>query len=329
MYRQFANYVIVVIAMLLTVACSKPSQEQGGGSGIKQNSEEKKLHIVATTGMIGDLVRRIGGDRVQVDVMMGPGTDPHLYKAREKDIRMIAQADIVFYNGLHLEGKLAEVFERFTYREGKSLADQSRYKDIYAVTEEFQEEDLLASPKNPGAHDPHVWFNVKLWLKAALQINKRLIGKDNTIQEYIAPNMQKLTTELLELDKWTREQIASIPKEQRLLVTAHDAFGYFGKAYDIEVRGIQGISTESEASVNDLNQLIDFIVKRKAKAIFVESTISKKNVEALLEGAQAQMHPLKLGGELFSDAMGAEGTPEGTYVGMVRHNVNTIVNALK
>lgn len=274
------------------------------------------IHVVCTTGMVADLVRNVGGDKVKVSQIMGEGVDPHLYKASPGDVNALNGADAIFYSGLHLEGKMADVFVRM-----------ARKKPTFAVTEYIPEERVLDNPE--GAFDPHLWFDVSLWREAAGVVRDALKAFDPKHAADYQARADAYQAELGKLHEYAKTKLATIPKERRVLVTAHDAFRYFGRAYDIEVKGIQGISTESEAGVREVNQLVNFLVERKVKAVFVESSVSDKNVRALLEGCKARGHTVVIGGELFSDAMGKDGTPEGTYVGMVRHNVDTIVKALK
>lgn len=277
-----------------------------------------KVKVLATTGMIADIAKYVGGEQAEVEGLMGAGVDPHLYKANESDIRKMAAAEIIFYNGLNLEGKMGDIFVRM-----------ARKKPAIAVTELIDEKLLREPPEMEGHHDPHVWFDVLLWSKAVSRVGEGFAEIDPPNRQAYLSRAAEYTRKFEELHAWCRSEIALIPKEQRVLVTAHDAFGYFGRAYDIEVKAIQGISTESEASLKEINGLIDVIVQRKVKAVFVESSVPRKNIEALVEGCKARGHALKIGGELFSDALGESGSPEGTYIGMVKHNVSTIVNALK
>ena len=274
------------------------------------------INIVCTTGMVADLVRQVGGDKVKVTQIMGEGVDPHLYKASPGDVNLLSGADAIFYSGLHLEGKMADVFVRM-----------ARKKPTFAVTEYIPEDRVLENAE--GGFDPHLWFDVSLWREAAGVVRDALKAFDPKHADEYQGRADAYQAELAKLHDYARSQLATIPKERRVMVTAHDAFRYFGRAYDVEVKGIQGISTESEAGVKEVNALVNFLVERKIKAVFVESSVSDKNVRALLEGCKARGHAVVIGGELFSDAMGKDGTPEGTYVGMVRHNVDTIVKALK
>lgn len=285
-------------------------------------NSDGKIRILATTGMVGDLARRVGGDKVDVQVLMGPGVDPHLYKASPGDVSKINAADWVLYNGLHLEGKMGEIFE--------SVA---RKKPTLAVAERVNPDLLLKAL--PGmstvanAPDPHVWFDVELWASNLDGLALFFAEHDAANAEFYRENARKYREELEALHRDVKARIAEIPENRRVLITAHDAFRYFGRAYDIEVRGIQGISTESEAGVAEIVALVDLMAKRQIPAVFVESSVSQKNVQALIEGARRKGVDARIGGSLFSDAMGAAGSPEGTYPGMIRHNVEQIVSGLK
>jgi len=268
--------------------------------------------------MIGDVVNEIGGDYVAVTTLMGPGVDPHLYKASQGDLARLSEADIILYNGLHLEGKMTDV-----------LVKMARRAPPYAVTEEIDPSLLREPPEFEGNYDPHIWFDVSMWQMVAERIHEILVEHQPLHRAYFDGRASAYQQKLGALHRYAKEQIASIPEASRILVTAHDAFGYFGRAYDIDVIGIQGISTSSEYGLQDLNKLVAVLVERKVKAVFVESSVPRRSIEALIAGAEGQGHAVRLGGELFSDAMGAAGTPEGTYVGMVTHNVDTIVEALK
>lgn len=276
------------------------------------------LRVVATTGMVADVVKRIGADAVRVEALMGPGVDPHLYKASTGDVAKLSSADVVFYNGLHLEGKMAEVLEQV-----------GRRRAVATVTRAIPASRLLSYGPNAEAPDPHVWFDVSLWLETLDPVVDVLSKLRPDRAEAFRAQADAYRAELEKLHSEVAAEIASIPKERRLLVTAHDAFRYFGRAYDIEVLGIQGISTETEAGLAEINRLVDVIVRRGVRAVFVETSVSDKNVRALIEGARRRGADVRIGGSLFSDAMGAAGTPEGTYPGMVRHNVRQIVEALR
>ena len=268
--------------------------------------------------MIADIARNIGGDKIEVQALMGAGVDPHLYKATPGDIRKLNNADIIFYNGLHLEGKMADTLEKM-----------ARKKPSVAVGAGIPKNELLVFAAAPEFPDPHVWFDVKKWILASHSVRDELINLDSKNRAEYENNAKSYEKKLGELDGYISQQIAMIPRQQRVLVTAHDAFGYFGKAYDIEVKGLQGISTATEASLQDVQRIVKLLAVRKIKAVFVESSVPRRTIEAVVAGSRAKGHEVKIGGELFSDAMGKSGTPEGTYIGMVRHNVDTIVKALK
>jgi len=283
-----------------------------------QRNAAEKIRIVATTGMIGDAVKRIAGDHAEVISLMGPGVDPHLYKATHGDLRHLTEADIIFYNGLHLEGKMGEVFEKL-----------ARTKPVVAIGEEIPDNRLRKVPGFQGAFDPHIWFDVNLWAEAVGIISTRLQSYDSIHASEYAIRSNRYVGQLDSLDQSVREAIAAIPESQRVLITAHDAFGYFGDAYGIEVRGLQGISTLSEFGLRDVTELVNFIIARKVKAIFVETSVSGRSIEAVVEGCREKGWNVSIGGSLYSDAMGASGTPQGSYMGMVHANVRTIVESLK
>jgi manganese/zinc/iron transport system substrate-binding protein len=288
------------------------------GCGDKnEKTGNEKLQIVTTTGMIADAVLNIAGDKVEITALMGPGVDPHLYKATQGDVSRLKNASLIFYNGLHLEGKMSDILSRL---------DKNK---VIPVSRHIEEARLRKSVQFADSHDPHIWFNVKLWMEAVREISAELQKTDTANAAFYKKNAEAYLLKLDSLDAWTRSEIQSIPREGRILITAHDAFGYFGDAYDIEVKGLQGISTLSEFGLNDVTELVNLIVSRKVKAVFVESSVPKKSIEAVVAGCRNRGHEVKIGGTLYSDAMGAAGTSEGTYVGMVRANVNTIVKALK
>jgi manganese/zinc/iron transport system substrate-binding protein len=309
--RMMHSAVVLILAVLLS-ACGE--QESSTGA-----SAEGKVKATATIGMISDLVSNVGGEHVEVSGIMKAGVDPHLYKASEGDIGKLAQADIIFYNGLHLEGKMVEILEKM-----------AKDKPTVAVSKHISASSLLAGdPKQGTEYDPHIWFNVQHWMSAVETIRDELIRIDPSHSDDYKKNAEQYLKKLEELDGYAKEQIASIPEKQRVLVTAHDAFGYFGEAYSIKVMGLQGISTASEAGTRDVTVLRDYLVDNKIKAVFIESSVPRKAIDAVVQGAKEKGHTIAIGGELFSDAMGEEGTEEGTYIGMVRHNVDTIVQALK
>lgn len=301
---------ITLGVIFILFGCTKDSKEEAAPFG-----PENPIKLVATIGMIGDVASIIGGERVDVYTMMGPGIDPHLYKAKAGDVERINNADLILYNGLHLEAKMGEILERIA----------STHNTV-AVAENFSEDELIKVEE--GVHDPHVWFDVEKWQVVASNILSALKETDPQGTERYDANFETYRRELVELQQFVLEQTSRVPEEKRVLITAHDAFNYFGEAYGFEVRGLQGISTVDEAGTGDVRNLTDFIAEREIGAIFVETSVSTKSVQALQEAVQDRGFDVTIGGELFSDAMGSPGTPEGTYLGMVRHNTETIVEAL-
>jgi manganese/zinc/iron transport system substrate-binding protein len=308
MRRQVARSIASVVLVILFFGCN-------GGESRKPDG---KIQVVATTGMIGDAVENIAGEKVELSVLMGSGVDPHLYKATKGDIDRLDAADVIFYNGLNLEAKMAEI-----------IGKMGRSKVTSPIGEVIDTSLLLLSEKYIGHPDPHIWFDLSLWNTAVAEITNVLLEFDSTHAEFYRANGAAYLDSIDALHQWVSERIWEIPEDQRVLITAHDAFGYFGDAYHIEVRGLQGISTVTEAGLHDVTAMVDYISERKIKAVFVESSVPRKAIEAVVEGCQSKGHDVVVGGELYSDAMGQAGTVEGTYFGMVRHNVNTIVNALK
>ncbi len=311
MRRALSILILLPILTLLLAACA-PAADAG---------DDGRLNVVATTGQIGDAVRFIGGDAIVARTLLGPGIDPHTYVATEGDLRTFQRADVIFYNGLHLEAQLERVLEQIGQRSGTT---------VVALGDRLDEARLLSwEPASGFPHDPHIWNDVQLWKDVVAQIGATLAEVDPANAEQYRSNTQSYLAQLDELDAYIRAESARIPPERRVIVTAHDAFGYFGAAYGLEVVGLQGISTDTEAGLRDIQQLVEFIVARGIKAVFVESSVPRRSIEAVVQGAAQRGHTVRVGGELFSDALGEAGTPEGTYLGMVRHNVDTIVNALK
>lgn len=314
-YKSVFQVVLVLLIGLSFASCGA-----GSDASADVGAEGQPYRIVCTVGMITDVVRNVAGDYAEVEGIIGEGVDPHLYKPTRGDVVRLSQADVVFYNGLLLEGKMTDVLVRVA----------STGKPVKAVTEAILEETDYLMEKDDGSEhtDPHVWMDVSGWLRAVPVVAETLAAYDPEHAEVYRANADSYMTELRALDAYAKAAMATIPEGQRVLVTAHDAFNYLGRAYGIEVRGIQGVSTESEAGVRDLEDLVDFIVDRKIPAVFVETSVAEKNVRALVEGSQARGHDVEIGGSLFSDAMGQPGTYEGTYIGMIDHNVTTITNAL-
>lgn len=305
-------YIATPVLLALIVGCG------GGTSSSSSPAAGGKLKVVATTGMIADLAGRIAGDLATVETLMGPGVDPHLYKASESDVRKLAEADLVLYNGLFLEGKMGDI-----------LAKLGKSRPVVAIAENLPENALRRPPEMQGHPDPHIWFDVSLWAQTVPAVTEALVRLLPANEETLRANAARLVAELTALDAWAASRVAEIPAEKRVLVTAHDAFGYFGQRYGLEVYGIQGISTVAEAGLRDVERVVELVATRKIPAIFVESSVPQRTIEAVQAAVREKGHQVTIGGSLFSDAMGSAGTPEGTYDGMVRHNVNTLVDALR
>jgi len=284
-----------------------------------QKNTSGKLNVVTTTTMITDMITAIGGNNVEVKGLMGSGVDPHLYKASEGDVSKLTRADIIFYSGLHLEGKLEDIFEKMKHSN----------KEAIALSDTLSKDKLITSENFASNYDPHIWFQIDYWIECAHYATKQLSRIDVKNKSRYEANSKKYIADLEVLKQANIKLVTSLPKEKRVLITAHDAFNYFGKAYDFEVVGLQGLSTATEAGVQDVQNLANFIIKKNVKAIFIESSVPKRTIEALQASVKAKKHDVQIGGELFSDALGSKGTAEGTYIGMYKHNISTIVNALK
>jgi len=300
-------FIIVFCSILITTGCVK-----------KQKSAVQAKHIVATTSMLYDAVKTIVRDKMTVDVIMGPGVDPHLYKATQGDLSKLNKADLIVYNGLFLEGKMSEV-----------LLKLGKRKPTVAATAGIPETLLLSSTNYDDAYDPHVWFDVTLWKLVVNQVAQAIIKLDSVNSAFYRAEAANYLLRLDTLHEYALQQIQTIPEKQRIMVTAHDAFGYFGNTYGLKVEAVQGISTVSDFGLRDIAELTDLIIENQIKAVFVETSVSEKSINALLIGCRERGHNLVIGGSLYSDAMGEWNSDEGTYIGMFRHNVNTIVNALK
>lgn len=295
---------------LVLIGCSTTTSEQNN-----EDSTKETIQVVTTIAQIGEPVQIIGGDRVEVTSLMGPGVDPHLYQATQGDITTLQNADIIFYNGLHLEGNLGEIFDKL-----------NETKPVFAIGDSIDESRLLKDEE--GAIDPHIWFDLEIWEDALESATENLKEFSPDDASYFEENKQDYFSKIDELKAEAIEKMASIPVEQRILVTAHDAFGYFGRMYDIEVVGLQGLSTEDEVGISDIQSTVDLLHEKKVPSVFVESSINQNSIKAVIEGAAKKGMDVSLGGELFSDAMGQAGTEEGTYLGMYRHNVKTVYDGL-
>ena len=300
--------IIIIIAITLSFFGCENSPEKSG-----------KLKVVATTSMITDLLENIGGDYIEIEGLMGAGVDPHLYKASEGDVSKLFNADVIFYSGLHLEGKLVEVFEKM----------EAQQKKTVALGENLNKAELIGSEYFASNYDPHVWFNIQFFKQFAEKVTLVLAEEDPKNAEIYKTNNRIYQEKLSVLETDIKAIIETLPKEKRILVTAHDAFNYFGKEYGFNVIGLQGISTATEAGVQDVQRLSEFIIENNVKAIFIESSVPRRTIEALQEAVLSKNHEVVIGGSLYSDALGNAGTIEGTYIGMFLYNVNTIVNALK
>ncbi|MDC1365063.1 zinc ABC transporter substrate-binding protein [Algibacter sp.] len=297
---------LLILSLAISIlSCKKEKQANG------------KLNIVTTTTMITDLVKNVGGEQINLQGLMGSGVDPHLYKASEGDVTKLSDADIIFYNGLHLEGKLVEVFEKM-----------KNIKTI-AVADALDESTLIGSEYFASNYDPHIWFDLDYWKLATQFVVKTLSEAIPNQKTTFEANGKTYIEKLNTLQTKLKTTISILSKEQRILVTAHDAFNYFGKAFDFEVVGLQGLSTATEAGVQDVQKLAAFIIENNVKSVFVESSVPKRTIEALQAAVKSKNHEVTIGGTLYSDALGNADSKEGTYIGMFEHNVNTIVNALK
>lgn len=313
-WQNLAFWNRILAGLLIAFAgCERASSPSSPAAGAAAG----RIDVVATVGMVADVVRQVGGDRVEVTQIMGPGVDPHLYKPTRDDVQTIMRGDLVFYSGLLLEGKMED-----------TLTKIARNKPVVAVTDGLQEADLLAPDDFAGHADPHVWMDVALWSQTVETIRQTLAKFDPDHAEAYRQRAAAYRRQLDELDAYGKQVIASIPPARRLLITSHDAFNYLGRAYGLEVRGVQGLSTDSEAGLQQINALVDLIVEKEIAAVFVESSVSRKNIIALIDGAASRGHQVVIGGELFSDAMGPAGSYEGTYAGMLDHNLTTIAREL-
>ena len=304
---------LVLVFVLVLSGCMSATQSERGDV-----SPENPLEIVATTSMIADLVRQVGGDMVNVDGLMGPGVDPHLYQASEGDVAAMTDADIIFYNGLHLEGKMVDIFEQM----------HDRGLNVHAVSAGLDDDDLISSDLFSGSRDPHIWFDPALWQYAALRVGDVLASTDSLHAAEYRSRAQAYADSLTVLFEESRQRLAAISENNRVLITSHDAFGYFGRAFDLEVRGLQGISTALEAGTADVRELAEYVASNRIPAMFVESSISPRGIEAVREAVRSRGFDVQIGGTLYGDALGSPGSPEDNYIGMFHSNVATIVSGL-
>jgi manganese/zinc/iron transport system substrate-binding protein len=298
------------------VGCQPPAAPPA--SGTTPPSATKRLNIACTVGMVTDIVRQVAGEHADVTGLLNEGTDPHVYVPTANDTALAMQADIVFYCGLHLEGRMVDDYE----------AAHKKGRKFFAVSDGIPHEKLRSSEAVAGIHDPHVWGDIQLWMECVREVAKKLKIHDPLHAADYTANADSYLEQLTKLDAYIREVIASIPEQQRTLVTAHDAFAYFSRAYGINVRAVQGISTESQAGVNDTNRLVAFLVENQIPTVFVEASVNPRDLEAVREGAKQQGWEVGVGGTLYSDSMGPKGTYEGTYIGMQDHNATLIARSL-
>lgn len=307
MIRRVRLFLVGLLLVVIISACGRDAAA----------TNDSLIQITTTIGQITNISQIVGGEHVSVTGLMGPGVDPHLYVASASDVDKLQDADIIFYNGLFLEAQMENVLEQLAER-----------KTVVAVSAGIDRAGLLASPIYPDEYDPHIWFDVTLWMQAVEQVRDTLIEYDPEHAADYEANAAAYLIELQSLHEYVQEQAQRVPESQRVLITAHDAFNYFGRAYSFEVLGLQGISTASEASTADVQELADFIANRQIPAVFVESSVPVRTIEAVQAAVQAKGFDVQIGGQLYSDAMGNADTPAGTYIGMVRHNIDTIVGAL-
>jgi len=301
-------------ASLLTLALAVPLAH----ADVEQADVEKApLNVVTTIGMIADVAREVGGECVAVEAMMGPGVDPHLYQASAGDVKTLREADQILYSGYALEGQLGDVLDNF-----------SRQKTTVGVAPESIEPSQLLTAQDVYGIDPHLWMDVSLWAQTVDTVSDTIIEARPACEDAIRARVDAYEKQLAALHEWVKESIATIPEEQRILVTAHDAFNYYGRAYDIEVEGIQGISTDTETGIADIRRMSDVVIDREVPAVFIESTINPRTIQAVIDAAEQRGHDVEIGGQLYSDAMGANNTADGTYIGMLRANTKIIVEAL-
>ncbi|WP_296622656.1 zinc ABC transporter substrate-binding protein [Marivirga sp.] len=305
MYWSHTKLILFISLIIFTFSCNPLEKKEG------------QTYIVCTTGMIKDAVENIVGDKANIEALMGPGVDPHLYKATQGDLKKLQQADIIVYNGLFLEGKMGDVLQKL-----------KRKKTVIAMAELLPDETYINNTEFQGAFDPHIWFDVNLWKEAVQLLSEELIKTDSLNQSLYNQNAKEFSIQLDSLHQAVQSQINLIPEDKKVLVTAHDAFAYFGRAYDVDVRGLQGISTLSEFGLRDVSNLVDFIVQNEIPAIYTETSVSEKAIKAVLQGCKSKGHDVIIGGSLYSDAMGEDDTFEGTYIGMVHSNVEKIVKGL-
>jgi len=303
---------LIIISISLVVIMGSCRLDEGSASGIGP------IHIVTTTGIIEDVVKEIVRDSAEVSAIMGPGTDPHIYKPAPSDIELLEEADVIIANGLHLEGKMAEMLDKY-----------SKEKPVLIVADGIAEEDIIKSADFDDAHDPHIWFDTRIWMDGMEYITTELGKIDTNSSEYYSDNFKAYEEKITEMDEWIFNELSVLDSASRTLITSHDAFSYFGRRYDMEVKGIQGISTLSEVGLKDISDMVDYVIENKINSIFIETSTSDKTAQSIVDGAKDKGYALKLDGPLYSDALGEPDSEGGTYIGMIKENVSTIVQGLK
>lgn len=309
MQNRFQQLIIILLLSLGLMQCGPTTQT---------TNEDQKPSIVATTSIVADIAHNLCDDFADVKSLMGPGVDPHLYKASHGDVELLSNADVILYNGLHLEGKMSNVLDKLKAE-----------KSVLAVSDGIPASSIRHINVEASVHDPHVWFDITLWSQGVSYIAQQLQKEFPTHADAIAKNASQYLTAMDSVHQLCKEIVNQLPTEKRVLITSHDAFEYFGRSYQFEVKGLQGISTLSESGLKDVTDMVNFIIDRKIKAVFVENSVPQKALRSVIDGCVSKGHTVTVGGEIFSDALGAERTPEGTYIGMIHYNVETIVNALK
>lgn len=298
---------ISTILVIFISACRLNEQERTG-----------PLHIVATTGIIEDGLKQIVGDSAEVSALMGPGTDPHLYKPTPFDVELLEDADVIVCNGLHLEGKMSEMLQKY-----------GQTKPVIAVSDGIDENQLIQSVDGADSHDPHIWFDPTIWSTGLENVARELGEIEPKNATYFKTNFERYHAEIQKMEDWVEAQFQFLDDGTKVLITSHDAFSYFGKRFGIEVRGIQGISTLSEVGLKDISEMVDFVIERNIPAIFVETSTSNKTAQAIIDGTKEKGYELQMKGPLYSDALGEPDAPAGSYIGMVKTNVQMIVEGLK
>ncbi len=280
--------------------------------------ENTTPQIVATTSIVADMAVNLCGDFADVTSLMGPGVDPHLFKASHGDVELLSKSDVIIYNGLHLEGKMSDILEKLKSE-----------KSVMAVSDGVPHDQIRSINSKADVHDPHIWFDITTWSKGVKHIAKQLTKKFPVQALIIQNNADEYLRQMDSVHQLCLTLVSTLPREKRILITSHDAFEYFGRSYDFTVKGLQGISTLSESGLKDVTDMVNYIIKHNIKAVFVENSVPQKALRSVIDGCKSKGHEVVVGGELFSDALGAERTPEGSYLGMIHFNIETIVNALK